>query len=366
MRFSILIIILLTLILTANIAIAAPPGQNTEGEVYIVQADDWLSKIAEKNYGDIFAYPVIVEATNAKAAEDDSFTFIDNPDLIEVGQKLWIPTDALTLSGRPKLTGQVWYWQAYQDSAEINDLIVPDPAQYTLEFLPDGTYQVVADCNRGSGSYMEDGGSLTFGPGPMTLAECGPESLYDEFVTRLGDVATYVFADSNLVLNLKADAGNMVFGREATAAMTLNLDVLKNATYQGIYQEPVQLTEGKYEGEPFVEGGASRPTVTLLDEFIAFGDLNGDDLDEAVVILAENSGGSGTFIYLAVVVEQNGVLANIATQLIGDRVQPKTLAIEAGELVFTTVTHAPDDPLCCPSQEATLRYQLLDGQLVEQ
>jgi hypothetical protein len=61
------------------------------GQAYIVQADDWLSKLADKFYGDIFAYPTIVEATNAKAKEDSSFATITNPDLIEIGQKLWIP-----------------------------------------------------------------------------------------------------------------------------------------------------------------------------------------------------------------------------------------------------------------------------------
>ncbi len=71
---------------------AAPPAQG--GEEYTVQAGDWLSKIAEKYFGDIMAYPTIVEATNAKAAEDDSFAVIDNPDVIEVGQKLWIPAAA--------------------------------------------------------------------------------------------------------------------------------------------------------------------------------------------------------------------------------------------------------------------------------
>jgi hypothetical protein len=95
--FILFIALLFTLMSTTNIALAAPsqqaipPCQETGGEEYVVQADDWLSKIALKYYGDMFAYPVIVEATNAQAAEDDSFTVIDNPDLIEMGQKLWIP-----------------------------------------------------------------------------------------------------------------------------------------------------------------------------------------------------------------------------------------------------------------------------------
>lgn len=295
----------------------------------------------------MFAYPVIVEATNAKAAEDDSyaacysFAAIENPDLIEVGQKLWIPDVSLIPSVQSKLSNQIWYWQAYQDSAENNDFIVPDPANYILEFLPDGTYQVVADCNRGSGSYEEDGSNLTFGPGPMTLAECGPESLYDEFVSRLGDGVTYVFDDNKPVLNLKMDAGNMVFGREATMETTLTLDVLKNAEYQGIYAESVELMDGKYEGEPFVEGGASRPTVTFIDPFNTLGGLNGDDVEDAAVTLAESSGGSGTFVYLAAVVNQNGSPINAATQLLGDRVQLKSLAIESGEIVVSVNKRPP-------------------------
>jgi hypothetical protein len=67
---------------------AAPPEG---GQDYIVQDDDWLSKLAEKFYGDQLAYSVIVEATNAKAATDQNYTPIENPDLIEVGQRLFIP-----------------------------------------------------------------------------------------------------------------------------------------------------------------------------------------------------------------------------------------------------------------------------------
>jgi iron(III) transport system substrate-binding protein len=53
-----------------------------------------LSKLAEKSYGDVLAWPVIWRATNAKAAEDSSFAQIADPNVIEVGQKLWIPDEA--------------------------------------------------------------------------------------------------------------------------------------------------------------------------------------------------------------------------------------------------------------------------------
>jgi hypothetical protein len=46
----------------------------------------------------------------------------------------------------------------------------------------------------------------------MTLAECEPGSLYHTFLAKLSDVATYVLdEDGNLILNLRMDAGSMIF-----------------------------------------------------------------------------------------------------------------------------------------------------------
>jgi iron(III) transport system substrate-binding protein len=89
---SLLLLALLASLLT-GLAGAASPVQQT-GQDYTVQADDWLSKLAEKNYGDVLAWPVIWKATVAKSAEDDSFAVITDPNIIEVGQKLWIPDEA--------------------------------------------------------------------------------------------------------------------------------------------------------------------------------------------------------------------------------------------------------------------------------
>ena len=75
---------------------AAPAAQETaacELDV-IVQADDWLSKLANKYYGDFFAFSAIVEATNQQRALDPSYAQIDNPDVIEPGWKLCIPSAA--------------------------------------------------------------------------------------------------------------------------------------------------------------------------------------------------------------------------------------------------------------------------------
>jgi heat shock protein HslJ len=109
------------------------------------------------------------------------------------------------------LLGQVWYWQEYLDTAGIHNILVGKPADYTLELLEDGTYRFQADCNQGNGGYQLDGSGLAFEPGPITLAACEPGSLDTDFLAKLGDVVTYVLEDGKLHLNLKMDAGNMVF-----------------------------------------------------------------------------------------------------------------------------------------------------------
>jgi glucose/mannose transport system substrate-binding protein len=80
---------LLAAILPTSMVAAAPPAQ---GEDYTVQADDWLSKLADKFYGDVNAYWAIMSATNKANTEDPSYAKIANPDVVEVGSKLRIPT----------------------------------------------------------------------------------------------------------------------------------------------------------------------------------------------------------------------------------------------------------------------------------
>lgn len=93
--YLLFIVMLALMAMPLGIAQAAPPPQAEEGQEYFVQADDWLSKLADRYYSDIFAWPTIFEATNAMAAEDDTFAVIENPDVIEIGQKLWIPAAAM-------------------------------------------------------------------------------------------------------------------------------------------------------------------------------------------------------------------------------------------------------------------------------
>jgi basic membrane protein A len=87
---SLLVLASLVLTLLPVTAFAAPLPQE-EGQSYVIQKADWLSKLAEKYLGNVNAWPAIMLATNKMAETDSSFAKIENPDVIEPGWKVWIP-----------------------------------------------------------------------------------------------------------------------------------------------------------------------------------------------------------------------------------------------------------------------------------
>ncbi len=89
--WSVLLIVAI-LVAMVPMAVAAPARQGGGGFDYVVVKDDWLSKLALKYLGDVFAYPAIAYYTNQKAAEDPSYAKITDYDLIEIGWKIYIPS----------------------------------------------------------------------------------------------------------------------------------------------------------------------------------------------------------------------------------------------------------------------------------
>ena len=115
------------------------------------------------------------------------------------------------------LTGKTWQLTAITEKVPAFQGVVPDPEQanYTIEFLADGTFTAKADCNNVSGTYTTadpsaPSGDIQIVPGPSTAAACPDGSLGDLFVLGLGNAASYAITDGGLTITL-ANQGTLTF-----------------------------------------------------------------------------------------------------------------------------------------------------------
>ena len=150
---------------------------------------------------------------------------------------------------------------------------------------------------------------------------------------------------------------------KASAMQAPTLKELKNASYSGIegLKGPVKLVDGRWKGRPYGKGSASRPVVSLVGDLRVIGDLDGDGTDDAVVLLNYAPGGTGQLLHFAVVSRKNGKIQNVATALIGDRVQIRDVRIEPKRILVDVVQAGPKDAMCCPGEVTTRGWTLEPG-----
>ena len=142
---------------------------------------------------------------------------------------------------------------------------------------------------------------------------------------------------------------------------------LANASYQGLVdvEGVITLSDGQWQGEPWVEGGSSAPSAQLVGTLVAQGDLDYDGRTESVNFVNYSTGGTGQLLHLAVSRFDESGVDNFATVFLGDRVMVRDLRIEDGAIMADLVQAGPDDGACCPGDVVTRTWRLQDGELTE-
>jgi len=142
-------------------------------------------------------------------------------------------------------------------------------------------------------------------------------------------------------------------------AQGLTEEVLRNSTFlspqMGV---PVTLVDGKYSGE--VNGS---PLNVNLQPGVQFGDLNGDQVPDAALLLSEDMGGSGTFVSLVVVFSNGSNFKQAPGILIEDRPVINSISIMDGVVRVDALLHGPNDPMVNPTQGVKEEFSLVDGKL---
>lgn len=126
----------------------------------------------------------------------------------------------------------------------------------------------------------------------------------------------------------------------------------------------VKLADGLFQ-EQAAPGSSTKNIVALLFEKTAWGDLNHDGKKDAVVILAADGGGSGTFFYLSAVLNKEAVMMPVDATLLGDRVEIDTVKIDAnGNIIIELLTRAENEPMSsAPSIKTNVEFSLENNKL---
>jgi hypothetical protein len=145
---------------------------------------------------------------------------------------------------------------------------------------------------------------------------------------------------------------------------SLSMDVIRNNVYRSPDWGEFQLTDGVYYRSTPTPQDSPEAYTTRIQEPTFYGDINADGLEDALVILNTQNGGSGHFIELAAVLNQNGSAYNVSTIYLGDRVVVESGKVENGTIKLSMRVQGPNDGLCCPSQPAEWEFVLSENQLV--
>ena len=121
------------------------------------------------------------------------------------------------LTQNDPLQNTAWQWIQYTNNETGEQLEIPTPQNFTLNFSKENQLGLNADCNLVSGTYqLTDHNALTITLGITTEAYCGDDSLDTLYKNALLNSASYIILEDQLLLTLKDDLGQLTF----TAAPT--------------------------------------------------------------------------------------------------------------------------------------------------
>jgi len=146
-------------------------------------------------------------------------------------------------------------------------------------------------------------------------------------------------------------------------ASPLTNDMIRNMVYVlPLNGNAVQMVDGEYSGQPT---GALESIRAKILEPIAFGDLNGDGVEDAAVVIGESgpAGGNGFFPSLITILNQNGKPIQSFSAKISGNANIDNLTIMDGTIVVNARVVGPKDPMARPSKPQVLTYQFTQDAL---
>lgn len=111
-----------------------------------------------------------------------------------------------------------------------------------------------------------------------------------------------------------------------------------------IGEQSFTLVDGVAEKET---APGSKETVRVVGEPVT-GDVTGDGKPDTALLLADDPGGSGTFYYAVLAIDDGGSWRATNALPLGDRIKPEPIEYQDGQFVYRFLERKPDDPMSAP------------------
>jgi hypothetical protein len=159
----------------------------------------------------------------------------------------------------------------------------------------------------------------------------------------------------------------LTFAADAAAQANIRSVDFKNFTFPayciGETPEKVTVKNGEFYREKQEDGYVDRFSFNVFD--IAYGDVTGDGVGDAVILTVCNTGGTGNFSEGYVYSMKAGKPALVARIPGGDRAYGglRSASVEKGLLIVDSNDVGEEGGACCPQFVITTRYRVTGGKL---
>lgn len=169
-----------------------------------------------------------------------------------------------------------------------------------------------------------------------------------------------------LAISLTASAQRRAKGQAQSTGVKTDIKQVdfKNFTYP-VNGKSVHMRKGKGE---YVNRRDNDESFEANVDKVVYGDLTGDGMDEAAVVIAYRGGGSGSYNDGFIYILKNGRPELLTTFKGGDRADGSITNVKIQGGLLVVERFAPESPgsgLCCPKYIDTTKYRWSGSALVQ-